>query len=60
VIQFPALSTTGMHGTEHCIKERRTIRLSAPQPLSFLNCWINASKLAAAFYLALLDGAGRS
>jgi len=25
------LLTTGMHGTEHCIQERRTFRLSAPR-----------------------------
>jgi hypothetical protein len=31
VIRFPALLTTGMHGTEHRIPERRTLRLSAPR-----------------------------
>jgi len=31
VIRFPALFTTGMHGTEHRNRERRTPRLSAPR-----------------------------
>ena len=35
VIRFPALLTTGMHGTEHCNRKRRALRLSAPRwPLS--------------------------
>ena len=31
VIQFPALLTTGMHGTEHCNRERRTLSFFAPR-----------------------------
>jgi hypothetical protein len=31
VIRFPALFTTGMHGTEHRNQERRTPRLSTPR-----------------------------
>ena len=27
--------TTGMHGTEHCDRKRRTLRLSAPRPPGF-------------------------
>jgi hypothetical protein len=42
VIQFPALLTTGMHGTEHRDQERRTIRLSTPR---LLVCPTTGSKL---------------
>src|ERR1039457_464422 len=31
VIRFPALFTTGMHGTEHRNRELRTLGLSAPR-----------------------------
>ena len=51
VIRFPALPTTGMHGTELRVQERRTFRLStplkpfSPAPGSMLR------DFAAAFYL---------
>jgi len=35
VTRFPALLTTGMHGTEHCVQERWMSRRSAPpRPIS--------------------------
>ena len=35
MIQFPALLTTGMHGTEHCNREHRMLSFFAPrQPFS--------------------------
>jgi hypothetical protein len=39
-----------MHGTEHCNRERRTFRLSAPLKLGFPRLRINASWLAAACF----------
>ena len=39
-----------MHGTEHCDRMCRTFRLSAPQPPSFSNDWIDALKPAAASF----------
>jgi hypothetical protein len=58
VIRFPALLTTGMHGTEHCNRERRTWYLSAPLKLGFPRLRINASWLAAAYLLP--TGTGNS
>jgi len=58
VIRFPALLTTGMHGTEHCNRQRRTFRLSAPLKLGFPRLRINASWLAAAY--SLPTGTGNS
>ena len=51
MIRFPALLTTGMHGTEHCDQERRTLRLSAPRNgfLQSTGSMLPGTPLAASF-----------
>jgi hypothetical protein len=51
VIRFPASPTTGMHGTELRVQERRTFRLSAPLSPFFPATGSMLQDLAAAFYL---------
>jgi hypothetical protein len=51
VIRFPASPTTGMHGTELRVQERRTSRLSAPRSPFFPATGSMLRDFAAAFYL---------
>jgi hypothetical protein len=51
VIQFPASPTTGMHGTELRVQERRVVPPLCSPDAVFPGLRFNALRLAAAFFL---------